>query len=119
RYWGDIYGEIEGLAPVIRLFFERALYVGLKPYDNEGRILPIIADLTTTDETAWVRYIETSKARTKKGTCNSKWGDVEVGFNMAEACTEIHASVPTCPVRRARVRAAVPSSAYQPQKRAF
>jgi hypothetical protein len=35
------------------VFFDGTLEVGLKPYDNQRGILPIVADLTTTNETAW------------------------------------------------------------------
>ena len=99
-----MYGESEVLGQIISgVPFESALYVGLKPHDNEGGILPIVADLTTTDETAWVRSIGEIKAGRKKGAFyESRWDkhrrDVEVGFYTPKAGADIHADGPTGPV---------------------
>ena len=55
--------KTEVLAQIINgISFESALYVGLKPHDNEGGILPIVADLATTDESVWCRCIGETKA---------------------------------------------------------
>jgi hypothetical protein len=60
--------KIEALSQIIgRVSFESALYVGLKPHDNEGGILPIVADLATTDESVWCRCIGERKARSELG----------------------------------------------------
>jgi hypothetical protein len=90
------------------------LYVGLKAYDNERGILPIIADLATTDESAWCLSIGEAKARTDWAnaarsqaiscTDNRNGRAIEVGFHIAKASPRIHADVPTNPVIDGRRR---------------
>jgi hypothetical protein len=94
------------------LFFVGTLKVSLKPHNPHGGELPVEADLTTTDEPAWVHFIAASKAGNggKEGdACYERIlkvtrGDVEVGFKSAESDTGIHASVPTGPVIDGRGR---------------
>src|SRR5690242_19920757 len=43
------------------VFFESTLEVGFKADDNQGRVLPIVTDLTTTDESAWERSVRVRK----------------------------------------------------------
>src|SRR5437868_10913862 len=50
--------EITGECTVI--LFDGTLKVGLKPQDPNGGELPIVADLATTDETAWVHPVGAS-----------------------------------------------------------
>src|SRR5215469_11423171 len=84
--------EIDDLgAKIIGCFFESALKVGLKPHDNERGILPIVADLATTDETVRVFSIGETKAgsnlwgsRDKNGIYSKNRRGVEVGFNIAK-----------------------------------
>ena len=65
--------EIDDLgAKIIGYFFESALKVGLKPHDNERGILPIVADLTTTDETVWRRCVGVRKTGNIKSVF---WGE--------------------------------------------
>src|SRR5262249_18771527 len=81
--------------------FQSTLYVGLKPNDPKGGELPVVADLTTTDEATWVNNIGASKpCWTLKWPTkiNRNRGGVEIGFNVAKAGTGIHASVPPSPV---------------------
>src|SRR5262249_24711944 len=88
------------------------------PTTIRGGILPIVADLATTDETAWMRSIEATQAGSNLESINKNRGDVEVGFNMAKAGTGIHPSVPPGPgidgcgcIRLSAAKAGVPINA--------
>ena len=95
----DVVDEIAGVR-----FFEGALKVGFKPHDNERGILPVVADLTTTDESAWCRCIGEPKAGSHLDSAGTviTGGEnrraVKVGLSIAHAGTGIHADEPTGPV---------------------
>jgi hypothetical protein len=72
-------------------------------------MLPVVADLTSTHESAWVRCVGGSKAGKNNGTKRNK-GDVEVSSNIAKAGTGIHASIPTRPVIDGVIRAVAVNS---------
>ena len=86
------------MAQIIGFSFESALKVGLKPRDQNGRELPIVADLTTTDEPAWVFSVGASNIGTKgderaaRRDLKGNRGNVGVGFNIAEASPDIAAN---------------------------
>jgi hypothetical protein len=84
---------------------ESALKVGLEPYDNQGGILPIVADLATTDETAWDLCIRDTKAWSNlDSSITEKRRAVEVGLGTTKAGPEIAANVPPGPVIDGRGR---------------
>jgi hypothetical protein len=98
------------------------LKVSLKPHDPNGGELPIVPDLTTTDESAWLRSI----GLTKTGDDDSDRGqrrrrrnrvNVEVGLSVAKAGTDISSDIKAGPVVEECGVAvmAVPSRAYQQQ----
>jgi hypothetical protein len=86
---------------IIAVFFEGTLKVGLKPRDPYGGELPIVADLTTTHESARGLCVGASKTTNReraRASRNGNRGYVKVGLNIAEAGPGAHASVPTGPV---------------------
>jgi len=52
---------IEIIGKGILVFFDGTLEVGLKPHDPNGGDLPIVSDLTTTDEAVGILLIGASK----------------------------------------------------------
>src|SRR5437762_3121056 len=74
RYeWNDGWSGTEGMGETRAVSLERTLKVSLKPHDNKWGILPVVADLTTTDESAWFRSIglaETGNSNRRAGNRN-------------------------------------------------
>src|SRR5262249_19255218 len=88
--------------------FARTLEVGLESRDDQGGVLPIVANLTTADECGRVRLVGETKAGSDlagdPGLGPENRCAIDVGFNSAKAGTGIHASVPTGPVIDGRGR---------------